>query len=37
MIKKKGNVVYFTPPKTRLPKEYRGSNIDPEDYKDEGI
>lgn len=34
VVAKKGNVVCFSPPKVKLPKEYCGCNVDPEDYKE---
>ena len=34
VFEKKGNVVCFSPPKVKIPKEYRGCNIDPDDYKE---
>lgn len=34
VVKRNGNVVCFSPPKVKLPKEYCGCNVDPEDYKE---
>jgi len=34
VVEKKGNVVCFSHPKVKLPKEYCGCNVDPEDYKE---
>lgn len=34
IVEKNGNIVCFSPPKIKLPKEYCGCNIDPDDYKE---
>lgn len=34
IVERKGSVTCFLPSMTKLPKEYRGCNIDPEDYKE---
>ena len=34
VVERKGKITCFLPSRTKLPKEYRGCNIDPDDYKE---